>query len=125
MKLRLAKGSIRLRILRSEVNALRTGARLQETLSFGPDLSGQFSYALERAEDTSTPEIRFTINQILVRIPSGRMLHWATSEEVGIYTEIETGPGEAISLLIEKDFACLDRSDAENADTFANPNSTC
>ncbi|GAA3766905.1 DUF7009 family protein [Terriglobus aquaticus] len=125
MKLRLAKNSLRLRVLRSEVAALHTGARLQETLCLGPDPSARFTYAIEQTVGTNIPEVRFTGNEILVSIPAEQILHWATSDQVGIYAQVETGAVQPIALVVEKDFACLDRSDADNADTYQNPNMTC
>ena len=47
--------------------------------------------------------------------------------DVGIAEEISLGPLGSLFLLVEKDFACLDRSDEDNQDTFANPHAgaTC
>jgi hypothetical protein len=42
--------------------------------------------------------------------------------EVGIYATVNLGHTGSLDVMIEKDFACLDRSDAENVDTFTNPN---
>ena len=44
------------------------------------------------------------------------------TDQVGIAEDISLGELGALTLLIEKDFACLDRSDEDNKDTFANPN---
>jgi hypothetical protein len=44
------------------------------------------------------------------------------SDDVGVYADVALGGDRALSVAIEKDFACLDRSDAENEDTFPNPN---
>jgi hypothetical protein len=43
---------------------------------------------------------------------------WAGSDDVGVYTDIAAGDDQVLSVAIEKDFACLDLSDAENEDTF-------
>jgi hypothetical protein len=45
-----------------------------------------------------------------------------SSDKVGIAESISLGELGSLALLIEKDFACLDRSDEDNKDTFANPN---
>jgi hypothetical protein len=47
---------------------------------------------------------------------------WAGGDEVGVYAEVALGGDQSLSVAIEKDYACLDRSDAENEDTFQNPN---
>jgi hypothetical protein len=46
---------------------------------------------------------------------------WGRDTEVGIHGSIELGRRGRLEVSIEKDFACLDRSDDENADTFMNP----
>ncbi len=40
------------------------------------------------------------------------------------YGETQTGSGILI-IAVEKDFACLDRDDAENADAFPDPKGEC
>jgi hypothetical protein len=125
MKLRLAKNVVRLRLLRSEVSALQSGARLQELLCFGPEPSAHFCYTLQQGPDLNAPSVIYRNNELLVSIPPDQLRRWTTSDDVGIYAELECGTSQPISLLVEKDFACLDRSDAENADTYANPNMTC
>jgi hypothetical protein len=55
-------------------------------------------------------------------VPNAQLTYWACGEDVGVYADLTLGDGRALSVAIEKDFACLDRSDAENEDTFPNPN---
>jgi hypothetical protein len=54
-------------------------------------------------------------------VPDTKIKTWACSEEVGVYAEMTLGDDRVLSVTIEKDFACLDRSDADNEDTFPNP----
>ena len=44
------------------------------------------------------------------------------SDQVGITEAIGLGVLGALALLVDKDLACLDRSQEENLDTFPNPN---
>ena len=47
---------------------------------------------------------------------------WADStKQVGVYGHLDVWNG-GLALLFEKDFACLDGTDAGNEDTFPNPN---
>ena len=46
---------------------------------------------------------------------------WSQESEIGVYTLVDIGSEGSLELIVEKDFACLDRSDADNQDTFANP----
>jgi hypothetical protein len=41
--------------------------------------------------------------------------------EAGVYSSLEIGSAGSLDVNVEKDFACLDRGDEENRDTFANP----
>ena len=56
-----------------------------------------------------------------VFIPAGQANAWGTTDQVGIAEDISLGNLGSLALLIEKDFACLDRSDEDNEDTFPNP----
>jgi len=55
-------------------------------------------------------------------VPQIELERWAAGDDVGIYVEVALGGDQVLSLAIEKDFACLDSNDAENEDTFPNPN---
>jgi hypothetical protein len=41
--------------------------------------------------------------------------------QIGIYSAVNLGGREMLDVIVEKDFACLDLSDADNHDTFPNP----
>lgn len=55
-------------------------------------------------------------------LPKLHLNQWAGSDDVGVYADVALGDGQRLSVAIEKDFACLDMSDAENEDTFPKPN---
>ena len=57
-----------------------------------------------------------------VLIPADQANAWGVTDQVGIAEDISLGNLGSLALLIEKDFACLDRSDEDNQDTFPNPN---
>lgn len=66
-------------------------------------------------------------NRVSVLLPVDQAYVWGATDQVGIAEEISLGTLGSLSLLIEKDFASLDRSDEDNQDTFANPHAgaTC
>ena len=45
---------------------------------------------------------------------------WLTTERVTFADESGT-----VSILLEKDFACLDNTDEDQSDNYPNPNKTC
>jgi hypothetical protein len=127
MKLRIYGTSIRFRLLRSEVAKLVQTGRISETIHFSDDDHGSFTYALECESATGDVELRYKQAEIVAVLPRAIAVSWAETEQVGIYAKVEIGRYGALDILVEKDFACLDLSDAENQDTFPNPlsNSVC
>jgi hypothetical protein len=65
--------------------------------------------------------VRYTERDITVLVPAGVANAWCSTDLVGIAESVSLGSLGSLDLLIEKDFACLDGSDEENQDTFANP----
>ena len=46
---------------------------------------------------------------------------WRRPDEVGVYVAVALDGAGPLNVVIEKDFACLDISDADNRDTFEHP----
>jgi len=65
--------------------------------------------------------LRYERSEIAVLLPREEAKSWAATDQVGIYATIDVGPHGRLDVIVEKDFACLDLSDSENADTFPNP----
>lgn len=127
MKVRIKGDSLRIRISRSEVIQLLAGNCLEETIHFTPEARAKFTYALLQDSSVSMPTVQYTENRVAILLPAEQANEWGFTNQVGIAEDISLGPVGALALLIEKDFACLDRSDEDNQDTFANPNAgiTC
>jgi hypothetical protein len=122
MKLRIKGNSMRLRVSRSEVVRLLAADPLVETIQFAPQVGASFTYALRREPSVNIPTVQYTENNVVVLLPADQADMWGGSDQVGIAEEISLGELGTLELLVEKDFACLDRSDEDNQDTFANPN---
>lgn len=62
-----------------------------------------------------------------VGLTADQALTWCLTDPVGNIENISLGSHGSLDVIIEKDFACLDRSDKDNKDTFANPHArtTC
>jgi hypothetical protein len=65
--------------------------------------------------------LRCTQPEIVILVPSREAARWRDSDQVGIYATADLGTRGLLDLILEKDFACLDRSDEDNLDTFPNP----
>jgi hypothetical protein len=122
MKLRLKGNSLRLRISRSEVARLLAGDCLEETIHFTPEASAKFTYTLQQEPSLSRPTVQYKENRVAILIPADQANEWGLTGQVGIAEDISLGDLGALALLIEKDFACLDRSEEDNEDAFPNPN---
>jgi hypothetical protein len=120
MKLRVMENSLRLRLSPKEVGELLARGRVEETLYFGREVDARFTYALEHTVSREPIRLRSSPQQVVVVLSTADATLWAEGDQVGIYGDVETAHG-ALALSVEKDFACLDRSDADNAETFPNP----
>ena len=127
MKLRINGKSLRLRVSRSELATLLAGDRVEETIHFAPQAGASFTCALQQDTAAKSPAVHYTDNKVSVLLPPDQAYVWSAPDQVGIAEEISLGAIGSLFLLIEKDFACLDRGEEDNQDTFANPHAgrTC
>jgi hypothetical protein len=120
MKLRIRGDSLRLRISPSEVVRLLETGRIEETVHFGVAPDAKLSYALEHSADADGISIRYQSGKVTLVVSTRAAKAWSEGAEVGMYGKADAGSAR-VELAVEKDFACLDKSDAENVDTFPNP----
>lgn len=122
MKLRIKGNSLRLRVSCSDVDRLLEKGRIEETIHFGFDAEARLTYALEHTNASQEIAALHRAREVAIVLSSVSARQWAASpEQVGIYGSVCVRNGE-LALLVEKDFACLDDANADNEDTFPNPN---
>jgi len=66
-------------------------------------------------------QLRYESSEVAILLPAEEAEAWATGDQLGIYATVDRGENGPLDLVVEKDFACLDLSDADNLDTFPNP----
>jgi len=127
MKLRIKGNSLRLRVTPSEIKCLLRCGVIREQIQFTAIPNDRLTYEVISSLSEPTATVVYRLGNITVSVPEVQLKNWAESDVVGVYTEVALGEGQVLSVAIEKDFACLDLSDAENEDTFPNPNlaATC
>jgi hypothetical protein len=126
LKLRIKGNSIRLRLLRSEVERFVTIGRISEETQFGPNGSPVLRYTLLTDPLATEISTAFENNEILVAVPEKLVHEWTTGDMVGLERVQQAKGNGGLSVLIEKDFVCLDRpDDPDRDDAFSNPNSVC
>lgn len=123
MKLRFRDNSVRLRLMRSEVDALRQDGLVSSKIEFPG--SREFNYVVESSPASVNPGAFLSDNVLTVRLPETTVLGWAASEQVTIDGEQLLDDGQRLSILVEKDFACLvPREDEDDAEMFENPDAS-
>lgn len=120
MKLRLQANSIRLRLKRSEVEQLVKTGNVAESIVFGSGEGQSLCYGLEMSLKISAVQALRDGTCIVVQVPAEIAFRWARTDEVGIEATQSTG-SEDLKILIEKDFACLNDTEEQNADKFPHP----
>jgi hypothetical protein len=119
MKLRIKGNSLRLRISQPEMAQLLRDGSVEETICFGA-ADARLTYALMHSESVQAIGLSYQDRRATVMLSSDAVRRWAGGDEVGIYGDVDTCDGP-LALLVEKDYACLDRDDPHDADAFPNP----
>ena len=125
MKMRIQGNSLRLRVSKLELAWIANGACVKEIIQFAPQPGARLTYALEPSATANEIRTKYLENLVLVQIPLD-LAHASEGSDL-VASLPHHGPwlSRKSSHPVEKDFACLDKSDADNYDTFPNPNSDC
>jgi hypothetical protein len=121
VKLRLQFNSIRFRLKRREVEQFVRTGRVEERIIIGVGDDQTFDYVLESTGAVSSPRATFSARGVLVQVPSDEVVKWCSTDRVGIEGQQTVDNETSLLILIEKDFACIDGTEQENADTYPNP----
>jgi hypothetical protein len=120
MKVRISGNSIRFRLKEPEVKQLEQTGKVSEALEFGHSSFDQVKFTLAETANEEI-SIQFVATEITVFVPKILADTWATTEIVGFDARVETGKSKTISILVEKDFMCMDGREEENAGSYRNP----
>jgi hypothetical protein len=121
MKIRIQGNSLRLRVSRSELAHFQAGGRVQETIRFAEAPEAKLTYALESAVQLSPVRVRYGFHEVTIILSRDQARVLGAENEVGVYSNVDIGSAGSLEVIVEKDFASLDRRDEQNQDTFANP----
>ncbi len=121
MKLRIRGDSIRLRLKRGEVDQLAAGKSIVEETHFPGSV---LTYRLDVSEkDTIT--VNYKHDNLVVTLPASKVADWANTDEVSLTATQSLSDDATLTVLIEKDFACLDpghgRDHEDDVDSFPHP----
>ncbi len=121
MKLRIRGDSLRLRLKRGEVDLLAAGKSIVEETHFP---GAVLRYRLDVTGEEAM-QAHFENSSLLIRLPASQVSAWATTDEVSMLADQDLPGGGKLTLLIEKDFSCLEpghhRDCDDDVDTFPHP----
>ncbi len=121
MKIRICGNSIRLRLKRAEVDQIAAGNSILEETHFPNSV---LTYRLDVSGDRVI-SASFDTGSLVVCLPEAEVSDWAGSDKVSLFAEQNLPGSGSLSLLIEKDFKCLEpghhRDCADDEDTFPHP----
>ena len=118
MKIRILGNSVRFRLTRSEVNTLCTKGYIKNKTTFKTNV---FTYAVRMVTDSEKLNAQFRDNTITLNLPQALGLNWHKTDQVGFSETIDLTNNGNLSLLLEKDFACLDVREEDQSDNYPNP----
>lgn len=120
MKIRIKGNSIRYRLTKTEVETFCKTGIFKESTEFG---ESTFTYVLQAKKNIDLLWANYTQNTITLYLNDRELSSWAISDRVGYSSTMALPNGEQLSLLLEKDFACLDNTTEDQSDNYPNPKS--
>ncbi len=118
MKIRIKGNTIRYRLTKSEVEKFCETGYFKEQTEFETTL---FSYELKARKEIDKLEADFDNNTVTVYFPEADSIEWAANNIVGFNSIYKTKTGKELSILIEKDFVCMDETVEDQTDNYPNP----
>ena len=118
MKIRIKGNSVRYRLTKTEVETFCKTGYVEESTQF-PD--SRFTYAVKAKDDIEHLEAAFTGNSITLFVPKKESSNWVNSNRVGFQHNLFSDDDCSLSLLLEKDFTCMDNTIEDQSDNYPNP----
>ena len=121
MKLRIRGNSIRLRLVKTEVERLADGQQVLETTRLGPGPADKLTYSLGIHLDNAPVQVCWAPGNLGVTVAGELAKELAETQRVTLEQDLTFGD-ESLKVLIEKDFKCLTpRTEEDETDHFENP----
>ncbi|MEO0570999.1 MAG: hypothetical protein AAF039_04790 [Bacteroidota bacterium] len=118
MKIRIKGNSLRFRLTKKEVETFSKTGSFTERTYFR---SKAFTYALIAKNGIPELEADFVNDTITIYFPKSEQEGWARSDRVGYSNSVNWNDNSNLSLLVEKDFTCLDHTVEDQSDNYPNP----
>jgi hypothetical protein len=118
MKIRIKENSIRLRLTKSEVDLFLSEGYYSQNCRIG---TVSLRYTLKSSDDIDNLIATFDNNEITVSMPSSFLSEWNVPTKIGFTHSINLDKESSLLIKVEKDFACLDKTDEDQSDNYPNP----
>jgi len=102
----------------SEVASFSASGIVEESTFFG---DSAFWYILKSSPAIDGLHATFENNTIAMLVPEKEARAWASSTRIGFEGSVPLKDGQQLSLLLEKDFTCLDETGEDQSDNYPNP----
>lgn len=117
MKIRIKGNTVRYRLTKSEVQQMKIKGFVEENTIFPLNT---FTYKLIAQKGIDKLEAEFLYHTITLFMPEKEAKTWFDSDRITYRNTFEK-----LTLIVEKDFVCLDHTDEDQSDNYENPNKTC
>jgi len=109
-----------MRLTQSEVDVLSRNGQVNDSVEF-PDGS-VFAYQLNTDRACNAADASMESNNLIVTLPTDEVAQWAATDAVSIKAQQLLTGDRHLSILVEKDFACLSPRDEDEAlDLYPHP----
>jgi hypothetical protein len=122
MKLRIKDNALRIRLTRSEVGQLAQTGMVRASTPFS---NATFHYSVIATVQDNPLEARIEPYRMEMLVRQDLVKNWPDNNEVGFKASTALPDGTELKLVLEKDFVCLDDSEEDQSDNYANPNAVC
>ena len=120
MKLRIRGNSIRIRVSQLELAEICDRGQVKDRIRFQP--GNELTYGLEVSDQIQTLRTVFAASDITIQLPKAQVQAWAKPDEVSLMGSQKIDDEHSLTILVEKDFACLvPREGEEQESLFPNP----
>ncbi|MBN1237335.1 MAG: hypothetical protein JXB36_02485 [Gammaproteobacteria bacterium] len=110
---------MRLRLSRTELERLAETGATEDRARFGAGAQLIYRVSVRPEGDLRAT---FTGDTVSVALPQPLLQRWLEPDQVSLRAEQPLESGERLTILVEKDFACLaPRPDEDDSDLFPNP----
>jgi len=99
---------------------LAAGRTMQDDDLLRRRQDAKLTYSLGHSDAKPEISVRYQSSEVTVTLPTEEARRWYNGNQVGLYRDFVIGR-EALAVLVEKAFACLDGCDIDDEDAFENP----